>query len=102
MSEYDVTVENVSYTYRGEKRPALKNVTLQVKPGELLLVTGPAGAGKTTLCSCLNGLIPHFYTGTLEGNVSVRGLDTRLNGPAVLSGKAGMFERRAPIDPCEA
>jgi len=91
MSEYDVTVENVSYTYRGEKRPALKNVTLQVKPGELLLVTGPAGAGKTTLCSCLNGLIPHFYTGTLEGKVSVRGLDTRLNGPAVLSGKAGML-----------
>lgn len=91
MTEYDITIENVSYTYRGEKRPALKNVDLQAKSGELLLVTGPAGAGKTTLCSCLNGLIPHFYTGTLDGTVTVRGLDTRLNGPAILSGKAGML-----------
>jgi energy-coupling factor transporter ATP-binding protein EcfA2 len=87
----DITIENVTYTYRGETRPALRNVTLHVKPGELVLVTGPAGAGKTTLCSCLNGLIPHFYTGTLEGNVNVRGFDTRIAGTATLSEKVGML-----------
>jgi energy-coupling factor transporter ATP-binding protein EcfA2 len=87
----DITIENVTYTYRGETRPALKNLTLRVKPGELVLVTGPAGAGKTTLCSCLNGLIPHFYTGTLEGTVNVRGFDTRFAGTATLSEKVGML-----------
>jgi len=91
MSEYDISVDNVSYTYYGESRPALNNVTLKVKPGELLLVTGPAGAGKTTLCSCLNGLIPHFYRGTMEGKVAVRGLETSVYGTATLSQKVGIL-----------
>ncbi|MCJ7722142.1 ATP-binding cassette domain-containing protein, partial [Candidatus Bathyarchaeota archaeon] len=39
------------------------------------ILTGPSGCGKTTLCRCFNGLIPHFYNGTLEGKIEVAGLN---------------------------
>jgi len=72
-----IEVEDLSFTYRGAKRPALDHVDLSVKRGEFVILTGPSGCGKTTLCRCLNGLIPHFYPGEFSGRVVVAGLDTR-------------------------
>ena len=51
----------------------LKNLKLSVKKGEILVLTGLSGCGKTTLLRLLNGLIPYFYEGNLEGNVELLG-----------------------------
>jgi len=85
----DIDFQNVTFTYEGSNLPALKDVNLSIKPGEIVLITGPAGSGKTTLCSCINGLIPHFHEGSLQGDVLVRNYNTkkaRIGGLASLVG----------------
>jgi energy-coupling factor transporter ATP-binding protein EcfA2 len=54
----------------------LKNIKLTVNPKDFLLIVGPTGCGKTTLCRSFNGLIPHFYAGTMKGKVYVKDHDT--------------------------
>jgi len=56
----------------------LKNLSLSVKKGELIILTGLSGCGKTTLLRLLNGLIPSFYTGDLNGEVKLLGKDISL------------------------
>jgi len=73
MSEI-VNVENLTFQYKRGLQPALKGISFSVNEGEFIGVTGPAGAGKTTLLSCLNGIIPHYYSGNLHGNVIVDGI----------------------------
>ena len=67
-----ITLENVSYTYDEAAEPALKNVSLQIMPGEFVAVLGHNGSGKSTLAKLLNAL----YIPT-EGVVTVCGMDTR-------------------------
>ncbi|MBS7607211.1 ATP-binding cassette domain-containing protein [Candidatus Bathyarchaeota archaeon] len=69
-----IRASNLTYTYPFAEKPAFKNVNLEIERGEFVLLTGPSGCGKTTLCRCFNGLIPHFYGGTLEGEIIVAGL----------------------------
>lgn len=72
-----IEVSNLSYTYAGTTTPALSSINLIVEKGEFLLLAGATGSGKTTLCRCLNGLIPHHYVGgKLDGSIKVVGLDT--------------------------
>lgn len=73
----DIRIGNLTYRYPGTNRPALQDVTLEVGTGEIVLVTGASGAGKTTLCCTLNGMVPHSYGGDFEGTVTVKGRDTR-------------------------
>lgn len=74
---FDIEFRNVSFRYEGSDHLAIDEVNIAIAPGEILLVTGPAGSGKTTLCSCINGLIPHYHEGKLTGDVLVRGYNTR-------------------------
>ena len=73
MSEI-VKVENLSFRYKRGTTPALTDISFGVRAGEFVGITGPAGAGKTTLLSCINGVIPHYYSGDLQGQVTVNGL----------------------------
>ena len=66
-------VEDLTFTYRRATHPALRGVSLVVEPGEVLLVAGPSGCGKSTLIRSINGLIPHAYSGTLQGQVRLDG-----------------------------
>jgi energy-coupling factor transport system ATP-binding protein len=75
--DHDICFKDVSFTYAGADAPALRDLNLSIRTGEIILMTGPAGSGKTTMCSCINGLIPHFHEGTLEGNVTIGDYNTR-------------------------
>ena len=57
--------------------------------GQFVILTGPSGCGKTSVCRCLNGLIPHFYSGELEGDVTVCGLSIREKSTSELARKVG-------------
>lgn len=85
-----IEVKDLHYTYPNAKSPALKGVDLTVNKGEFILLTGPSGCGKTTFCRTLNGLIPHFYNGELEGEVTVNKLNTRDNPTYKLSQHVGL------------
>ena len=71
-----IEFQDLSFTYKGEKKPALQEIRLSVPDGGFLGVIGPAGAGKTTLARAITGLIPHHYPGDFYGSVTVNGLDT--------------------------
>ncbi|MGI9951634.1 ATP-binding cassette domain-containing protein [Moorellaceae bacterium AZ2] len=71
-----ICVENFTFYYGESRVPALADLNLVVRRGEFLGVTGPTGAGKTTLALALNGVIPHFQGGRWAGQVTVAGLVT--------------------------
>lgn len=68
-----ITLNHVSYQYPNTTQPALSEVSLHIAPGELKLVTGVSGCGKTTLMRLVNGLIPHLYAGSITGDIKVNG-----------------------------
>jgi len=71
-----ITIQDLTFTYKDETRPALQEIRLTVPEGGFLGVIGPAGAGKTTLARAITGMIPHHYPGDFYGSVAVNGLDT--------------------------
>ncbi|MGM7440430.1 ABC transporter ATP-binding protein [Streptomyces tunisiensis] len=70
-------------------RPAVRDVDLEVPEGELVLVVGPSGVGKSTVLGAVGGLVPHFTGGTLRGRVTVAGRDTRTHKPRELADVVG-------------
>jgi energy-coupling factor transporter ATP-binding protein EcfA2 len=82
-------LERVTYTYPGTARPALEEVSLAVGEGELVVLAGPSGGGKSTVLRAAAGLVPHFHGGQLAGRVVAAGLDTREHGPGDLGGRVG-------------
>jgi energy-coupling factor transporter ATP-binding protein EcfA2 len=69
-------VEALTFRYRRASEPAIRDLSLTVQPGEVLLVAGPSGCGKSTLIRAINGLIPHAYRGDLQGAVRIEGRST--------------------------
>jgi len=84
-----IRVENLYFQYKRSDRLALNGVNLEVKPGEFVGITGPTGAGKTTLINCLNGIIPHFTRGLMGGAVYIDGMSTASSTVAELSAHVG-------------
>jgi energy-coupling factor transport system ATP-binding protein len=68
-----LVVENLTFRYRARPEPAICDVSLTLEQGELLLVAGTSGCGKTTLIRCINGLIPRSYKGDLSGRILLHG-----------------------------
>ena len=77
MPEPIVAVEELTFFYSGAKEPALLDINLSIQRGEIALLIGATGAGKSTLYMCLNGLIPHLVPGRVGGRVFIDGSDTR-------------------------
>ncbi|MFI5767520.1 ABC transporter ATP-binding protein [Streptomyces sp. NPDC051658] len=84
-----IRFEQVSVRYEEAERPTLSGVDLTVPEGELVLLVGPSGVGKSTLLGAVSGLVPHFTGGTLSGRVTVDGRDTRTHKPRELADLVG-------------
>ncbi|MFD4375122.1 ABC transporter ATP-binding protein [Streptomyces sp. NPDC059202] len=92
-----ITFEQVSVRYEDTSEPVLRDVDLTVEEGELCLVVGHTGVGKSTLLGAVNGLVPHFTGGTLYGRVVVDGRDTAAHPPRELADVVGVVGQD-PLD----
>ncbi|MFD9305199.1 ATP-binding cassette domain-containing protein [Streptomyces sp. NPDC060048] len=84
-----IRFEEVSVTYEGASAPSLAHADFTLAEGELTLLVGPSGVGKSTLLGAVSGLVPHFTGGRLRGRVTVAGRDTRTHRPRELADVVG-------------
>lgn len=90
MGKIVLEVKDFSFKYRQTKKKALKNVSFQVEEGSFLCIIGANGSGKSTLCNALVGLIPHYFTGKMWGEVRVNGKNVAESTIASLSSEIGL------------
>lgn len=84
-----IEFQNVSYAYANHEGEAIRNVSLTVQAGEVKVVTGASGCGKTTLMRLANGLCPQIYGGRVTGSVTVAGFDVSTTPVAQLAAHVG-------------
>jgi energy-coupling factor transporter ATP-binding protein EcfA2 len=84
-----IRFDNVSFTFTGAERPTLRNISLDIPEGELCVVVGETGTGKSTFLRAINGLVPHFTGGILSGSVTLEGRSTRDHRPRDLADVVG-------------
>lgn len=87
--ELPLLIQNLTFRYHRRDNPSIKNINLEVKPGELLLVAGTSGCGKTTLLRCINGLAPRVYSGDLTGEINIFGKSIQQLSMSELSQQVG-------------
>lgn len=86
-----VSVEHLTYTYPFAEKPSLTDVSLQVREGDFVVLTGANGAGKTTLLMSMIGAIPHYYGGTMQGMVYTDGRATTQTNISDLASSIGVI-----------
>jgi energy-coupling factor transport system ATP-binding protein len=84
-----LAVRGLGYSYPHSVCPALEDVSLEVAPGEFVLLAGRSASGKSTLLKAACGLVPHFHGGEIEGEVQVADLDAIAAGPGELAAAVG-------------
>jgi len=77
MPDSPLIIDNLSFRYRDRQELAIQNISFEAKPGEILLIAGASGCGKTTLIRCINGLIPRSYKGEMNGRLTIFGENTK-------------------------
>ncbi len=75
-SDLPLAIRNLSFQYRTRPDYALKDISFELRAGEIQLVAGASGCGKTTLVRCINGLIPRSYKGQLAGRILIHGQES--------------------------
>ena len=93
-------ISNLTYTYQGEKKPAIRDIDLEIERGEFIVFMGPSGCGKSTLALSINGIIPNVLGGKLEGKVEVDSLDTKEHEVFELSNKVGIVFQNPDSQMC--
>lgn len=85
-----IEIRNVTFKYRRAEKPSLININLTVYRGEFLGIIGPTGAGKTTLCLTMVGIVPNILKGDFTGEVITAGMKTTEHEVSEISQKVGM------------
>ena len=78
MSELPLIVKNLTFRYSRRPEPAIENISFSIRPGQVMLIAGSSGCGKTTLMRCINGLIPHTYHGEMSGDIRLFGKSVKV------------------------
>ena len=84
-----ISFKNFSFQYRAQKKPTLKEINLDIYPGERVLIAGPSGCGKSTLAGCINGLNPFSNPGECSGELIVDGVHAPKSSIFELSAHVG-------------
>jgi energy-coupling factor transporter ATP-binding protein EcfA2 len=77
VKEPIIKFENFGFQYDAQAEPTLKDINLEIFPGEKILIAGPSGCGKSTMTHCMNGLIPFAYPGESTGKLTIQGKETK-------------------------
>ena len=85
-----IKFSHVSLIYPNSTTTVLEDLNLTIDEGELVLVIGPTGSGKSSLLRLINGLVPHHTGGILAGDVSVDGISTQLTKPGGMAHLIGI------------
>ena len=89
MTDLPLVVENLSFRYRRRDELAIENISFELHPGQVMLIAGSSGCGKTTLMRCINGLIPHTYQGEMTGDIRLFGKSVKNLAMAEISQSVG-------------
>ena len=84
-----VSIEDLGWKYSGRKNFAIEHVNLQIEENTFTSIVGPNEHGKTTLVSCIKGIIPHSFHGVWRGKVEVFGKDIRNLSAQALADEIG-------------
>jgi energy-coupling factor transport system ATP-binding protein len=90
-----IEMEKVSFTYKEGSKPALKNIDLAINEGEFVGIIGPTGAGKSTLCWAMIGVVPQILRGEFEGRVEVKGFPSNTTPVAQIAQMIGLVQQDA-------
>ncbi|MCX5813305.1 MAG: ABC transporter ATP-binding protein [Proteobacteria bacterium] len=85
-----VSIRNISFTYGNSTKKALRDLSGDMIEGDFVAILGRGGAGKSTLCYTLNGLVPRFFRGDYSGIVNVMGREAYRSGIAEMSRTVGL------------
>lgn len=85
-----LSIDNLSFTYAGREKPALKTISARIEEGSFVCLMGHGGAGKSSLCYTFNALIPKFFRGEYSGRVLVKGKEASAQSVARLSHQVGL------------
>ena len=94
-----IAFRNFSFKYRSQVEPTLKDINLEIYPGEKVLIVGPSGSGKSTLAHCMNGLVPFSYKGDITGDYQIKGFQ---NGGRIIRNLGYHLESLAIVDSMDA
>jgi energy-coupling factor transport system ATP-binding protein len=85
-----ISIEDLTFSYSDKENPALKHLGAEIEDGSFVCILGHGGAGKSSLCYALNGLIPLFFRGPYHGRVMVKGKEVAKQKVARLSNQIGL------------
>lgn len=84
-----LVVRDLGFRYNSRRTPAIEDINLRLEPGQVVLLAGSSGCGKTTLMRCVNGLIPHTYRGFMQGEIELYGKSVKGMGLSDISRHVG-------------